>query len=138
MKKSLFFGIILIIIATLVLAGCGEKKDYTEFAQCLTDEGAVMYGAFWCPHCIDQKESFGDAWEEVNYIECSLPDRSGQTQVCKDADIQGYPAWQFVDDTLIPAELANRKSSGPNWEIRIAGEITLKQLGTITGCQLPE
>ena len=28
------------------------------FAQCLTAKGAQMYGAWWCPHCADQKELF--------------------------------------------------------------------------------
>ncbi|MEK7133297.1 MAG: hypothetical protein AAB771_01260, partial [Patescibacteria group bacterium] len=30
-----------------------------EFTQCLKDKGAVFYGAFWCPHCQNQKAMFG-------------------------------------------------------------------------------
>ena len=30
-----------------------------SFAQCLTSKGMKMYGAWWCPHCAEQKESFG-------------------------------------------------------------------------------
>ncbi|MEK9176664.1 MAG: hypothetical protein AAB923_00015, partial [Patescibacteria group bacterium] len=29
------------------------------FAQCLKDNGAVFCGAYWCPHCQNQKKLFG-------------------------------------------------------------------------------
>ena len=43
----------------LVLSGCSSKaesKEVEEFAKCLTENGAVMYGAFWCPHCSRTKK----------------------------------------------------------------------------------
>lgn len=44
---------------------------------------------------------FGDSIEFVNYIECSLPERGGQTQICKDAGIKMYPTWEFKDDKRV-------------------------------------
>src|ERR1041385_8352379 len=44
-----------------------------SFAQCVSAKGARMYGAWWCPHCADQKELFGFAFQYVNYVECSPP-----------------------------------------------------------------
>ena len=39
-----------------------ESKEYLEkLAKFMTNEGMVLYGAYWCPHCKDQKELFGDA-----------------------------------------------------------------------------
>jgi thiol-disulfide isomerase/thioredoxin len=75
---------------------------YTEFAQCLTDKGAKFYGAFWCPHCAEQKELFGDAVEKLPYVECSTPDKQNQTQVCIDAGVKSYPTWVFADGKTHP------------------------------------
>ena len=64
------------------------NKNFDEFAKCLTQKGAVMYGAVWCPHCIEQKAAFGDSFKYINYVEC--PDN---TQLCIDKGISGYPTW---------------------------------------------
>ena len=91
---------------------------YDSFAQCLSNKGVKMYGAWWCPHCKTQKDLFGSSFKYVNYVECSTPDGNAQLQVCKDAGIEGYPTWEFADDS--------RKS----------GEISLDQLSLQTGCPL--
>lgn len=70
--------------------------DYDTFATCLADAGATFYGAFWCPHCQDQKELLNDS-DTVPYVECSTPDGESQTQVCIDAGITSYPTWRFAD-----------------------------------------
>jgi thiol-disulfide isomerase/thioredoxin len=86
-------------------------------AQCLTDNGAKMYGASWCPHCAAQKKDFGDAFEKVTYVECAIPgDPQDQTQPCKDAKIVGYPTWVFADGS------------------RVSGEQTLEDLAAKAGC----
>jgi glutaredoxin len=79
-----------------------------------------MYGAFWCPHCLRQKELFGNSFDKINYVECSLPDKSDQTQVCKDAKIESYPTWEFADGS------------------RATGERTLEELGNKAGCAVTE
>jgi glutaredoxin len=90
---------------------------YDMFAQCLTDNGVSMYGAFWCPHCKEQKEMFGSSAKYVDYVECSTPDRSDQTQICKDANIDGYPTWILQDGTRIEGktslEILSEKSDCP-------------------------
>jgi hypothetical protein len=119
MKKKYWIigSIVLIIILFFALNG-SSTGQYDEFAQCLTTKEAKMFGAFWCPHCQDQKKLFGSSWKYINYIECSSPDRSSQLQICKVANIEGYPTWEFQDGT------------------RISGLVTLKQLSSITGCPL--
>ncbi len=77
-----------------------------------------MYGAYWCQHCNSQKEMFGESWHHINYIECSLPNRAGQTQICADAGVKAYPTWEFNDGS------------------RIEGGMTLLQLAQKTGCSL--
>jgi len=95
------------------------KGKYDSFAQCIKSSGATFYGAFWCPHCQNEKKLFGDAVQFLPYVECSTPDGSAQLQVCKDASIQNYPTWVFKDGS------------------RLVGEVPLSQLAEKTGCTLP-
>jgi hypothetical protein len=98
----------------------GEHK-HDAFARCLTNRGAKMYGAWWCPHCIEEKEKFAASFEYAPYVECGIKgDARGQAQVCKDEKIKGYPTWQFP----------------PTGE-RVERVFTLQELSDRTGCPLP-
>lgn len=106
MKKSdgiLLTSVIVLILGFVIFifSKVTQPGVYNSFAQCLTEKGATFYGAFWCPHCQEQKQLFGKSISEVNYVECSTPDGSNQTQECKDKDIKGYPTWIFADNTVI-------------------------------------
>ena len=89
------------------------------FAKCVSSKGAKMYGAWWCPHCADQKEMFGYAFQFVNYTECSPPGQRTQNDVCKQAGIKSYPTWQFSDGS------------------HADGALHLQALSEKTGCRLP-
>jgi uncharacterized membrane protein len=59
--------------------------------------GAQMYGAFWCSHCLDQKEAFGaEAMAAFPYVEC-FPGgwRAGEEMApaCAAAAVKGFPTW---------------------------------------------
>ena len=69
----------------------------TELAKCIGARGAKFYGAFWCPHCADQKEKFGDAMQFIDYIECDPQGENGQPELCMEADITSYPTWIFAN-----------------------------------------
>lgn len=90
----------------------------TEFAQCLTTKGVTMYGAWWCPHCQNQKELFGDSFSFITYIECASKENLDK-KTCERAGIQGFPTWIFADGS------------------RHAGELPLKALSDKTQCPLP-
>src|SRR5678809_570719 len=85
-------------IALLLLAAFGtayyfgyrkSAHKYDAFARCLTDRQVKMYGAYWCPHCAEQKEMFGESFALAPYVECGVAgDRRAEQQVCKDAGIQ--------------------------------------------------
>ncbi|MDD2807526.1 MAG: thioredoxin domain-containing protein [Patescibacteria group bacterium] len=109
-------------VAALVLAGFAlllsqpnQPANYDSLAQCLTDKGAVMYGAAWCSHCQAQKKDFGDAFRLINYVEC--PD---QTELCLAKNISGYPTWIFSDGS------------------RLEGAQSLADLSAKTACALPK
>jgi len=120
---GLFIGLALIVASfALFFIFSNSNNDipgqYDEFAKCLTESNLKMYGAYWCPHCQDQKETFGNSWKLVNYIECSLPNNAGRTVACAQAGIQSYPTWEL-----------------PNGE-RVLGYQSLEQLSEYSGCNL--
>ncbi|KAK1325385.1 hypothetical protein QJS10_CPA01g00313 [Acorus calamus] len=73
-------------------------------AKHLNSIGAKMYGAFWCSHCIEQKQMFGrEAVKLLNYVEC-FPDGAGKgrkmTKECTAAGLEGFPTWLIKDQVL--------------------------------------
>ena len=92
---------------------------YTAFARCISQTSTTFYGAFWCPHCHNQKNEFGDAAQYLPYVECSQPDGVHEMQVCIDKGVAHYPTWFFPDGS----------SS--------TGEQSLQTLSAKTGCALP-
>jgi hypothetical protein len=98
--------------------GKGGKLD--TFATCLKDKGVKFYGAFWCPHCANQKALFGKSVAFLPYVECSNPDGKTQNDLCNKANITGYPTWEFPD--------GHREN----------GEQTLAKLSELSSCQLPQ
>lgn len=112
-----------VIIGALFLAGCsdGIGDRYVSFAQCLVDKKAVFYGAYWCPHCADQKAMFGrQAMKNVPYVECDRRGSNAEPELCAQKKIEGYPTWEFADGS------------------RISGTVPLEKLAEKTACELPQ
>jgi len=65
-------------------------------AKHLKQIGAKEYGAFWCPHCHDQKQLFGkQAFAEIDYVECDPKGFNSRTELCRAAKIEGFPTWEI-------------------------------------------
>jgi uncharacterized membrane protein len=62
-------------------------------ARHLREQGAVMYGAYWCPHCTEQKALFGDAAKDVPYVECAKDAVNGRPDLCEKAGVKSFPTW---------------------------------------------
>ena len=127
MKKVIYIIVTLAVIGGVVwlIATPGKPGQYDDFAKCLGEKGAIFYGAFWCPHCQNQKALFGKSAKLLPYVECSTPDGQGVLQVCKDAGITGYPTWH------IPV-------AGTTTPVVLNGEISLEILAEKTSCVLPQ
>lgn len=99
MNKWTVILILLLAIGLIgFLASLPDKPgEYDVLAQQITESEVHFYGAFWCPHCQEQKAQFGKSARLLPYIECSTPDGKGQLQVCKDLNITTYPTWIFAD-----------------------------------------
>ena len=67
-----------------------------KFAKFLNNKGIIMYSAYWCPHCHDQKELFGkEATEQLTIIECAKDGQNNQYELCQAKEIEGFPSWEI-------------------------------------------
>ena len=65
-------------------------------AEHLTSSGAVMYSAYWCPHCHEQKELFGkQASDQLNVVECAPDGENNQADLCRSKGLEGFPSWEI-------------------------------------------
>ena len=93
------------------------EGKYDALAMCLSDKGMSMYGAYWCPHCANQKEMFGSSFKYVSYIECDPKGDNANPQLCQEKGVEGYPTWIY---------------EGQKYE----GEMTLQKISDISGCNI--
>jgi uncharacterized membrane protein/glutaredoxin len=88
-------------------------------ADHLSASGAVMYSAWWCPHCHDQKQLFGkEAAARLKVIECAPDGRNSQKELCDAKKIEGFPTWEIngrLDSGVKPLQELARLSgyAGP-------------------------
>ena len=119
-KKLVLGSIIIVLFAAAYVAGWYRRNHhYDSFAKCLATKQAKMYGLYWCPHCIDQKEMFGKSFQYVPYVECAIKGSREMAAECKAAGAKNFPSWQF--------------EGGPLRE----GVLSLEALSDRTGCSLP-
>jgi hypothetical protein len=119
-KKTLIYGVVLILLAGAFIAGRHYRDHkYDAFAQCLASKQAKMYGLYWCPHCIEQKEMFAQSFHYVPYVECAIKGSKEEAPECKVAGVKLFPSWQFAGEP--PKE----------------GVLSLEALSDKTGCSLP-
>lgn len=119
-SKIITAVLIVAAFAAVIYLGLRKRGNRLDaFAKCIASKQAKMYGAYWCPHCADQKEMFGSSFQYVPYVECGVPGSRDEGPLCKDAGIKHFPTWQFADGE------------------RQEGTLPLQSLGTKTGCGLP-
>ena len=120
-KIATIAAVVLLLAAIVGFALYKHSHRYDAFARCLADKKVLMYGAYWCPHCVEQKEKFAASFKFAPYVECGVQgDLRAEQQVCKDADIKHFPTWQFP----------------PTGE-RVERVLSLENLSERTGCSLP-
>ncbi|MCH8329211.1 MAG: hypothetical protein IIB81_02350 [Nanoarchaeota archaeon] len=90
-KKIILISIISIVFV-LIIGGIGfsymnslKPGPLDDFAQCLTEKGAVMYGATWCKYTQGQKAMFGNSMKFIDYRDFS-----------ENPEVKITPTW-FID-----------------------------------------
>jgi len=118
----------IIIIAVLIVVAFAAvvyfvRKNHVgrldDFAKCLTAKQAKMYGAYWCPHCDEQKDMFDASFKYAPYVECGIKGSRALQPICTEVGIKRFPTWIFPDGT------------------RVEGKQELEFLSDKTGCALP-
>lgn len=87
-----------VIAASLILLKSKQTQKISpvsldNFAKCLAVKNITMYGADWCPHCQNEKKSFGESFKYVPYVECPK-----EPKLCLEKGIEGYPTWILPGD----------------------------------------
>lgn len=112
-------GVLVLLLGAYFAAWYYRNHKYDSFAKCLAARDAKMYGLYWCPHCIEQKEKFGASFRYVPYVECGIKGSRELAPACKIAGVKLFPSWQFGMEA--PKE----------------GVLSLEALSDKTGCSLP-
>lgn len=81
--------------------------------------GAKMYGTYWCSSCQWQQQQFGEAFSQINYIECDPAGANARPDLCAQAGITAFPTWELNGQLYRPgafnlerlAELSGYKGS---------------------------
>jgi hypothetical protein len=114
-----------VAVAVVCLApasfSAADKAKLDDFARCLGQKKSVMYGAFYCDHCKEQKDLFGDSAQYLPYVECVEKGTRKVTEQCKTLGIRRTPTWIFEE-------------SGERVEGKV---LSLQELSQKSGCRLP-
>lgn len=123
--KTVASGLILVTALHFFYAGswgrgtAQENPQFRGLAEHLAKVDAKFYGAYWCPHCQEQKELFGASAHRLPYIECSPQGRQGPpATICNVAGVRVFPTW-FIN--------------GQRYE----GVLSLQELARISGLKEP-
>ena len=84
-------------------------------AQFVRESGAVIYTAYWCPHCARHREVWGrQAWAQLQTVECAPQGYQAQPQLCgigkggrrgrKAPEITGFPTWVLGNGQALAGE----------------------------------
>lgn len=144
----------LFILATLFVVAFGGyfilrpagQANYYDFAECLAEKNATMYGFDACPHCNAQKALIGKKAfkQEIDnkgfYVRCR-PENEARQKLGPRADKLSTVKPLTADTTQREACSMNVGRGTPTWIIdgkKYAGEQSLGNLSKATGCPLPE
>jgi len=88
-----------------------------SLAKHLTANNIILYNAYWCPHCHDQKEMFGkDAVKELLLVECAADGINSQAELCKQKGITGYPSWEIQGEIKSGVKSLNELADVSNYK----------------------
>ena|SRR3989338_2352468 len=63
-------AVIVLSIAAYSIYSMGKPGQYDNFAKCLAEKGAIMYGALdWCKYTQAQRAMFDNSFKYLNYHE---------------------------------------------------------------------
>lgn len=95
-KKYFFIGgiALIIIFSSLTVYSLVKKPgNYDDFAKCLTEKGAVIYGNDFCHYTQNQLGFFGSSKKYLNYVKCF-----DNKILCDEKGIEITPTWEINEN----------------------------------------
>ena len=114
-RKYVLISMIVLIIVFSVAAVYSYSQragEYDDFAKCLTEKGAVVYGNDFCSYTGKQLNYFGKSDKYLDYVKCA-----GNQVLCDAKGITLTPTWEI---------------DGKMYE----GVQTFEKLSGLTGCEI--
>lgn len=108
---SLF--ILIVLFSSMTIYSYAKKPGkYNDFAKCLTEKGAVIYGNDYCSYTNIQLNFFGKSKEYLNYIKCA-----DNEKLCNEKSVKTTPTWEIDGKMYEQVQ-------------------TFEKLSAITGCEI--
>ena len=66
MRKIITGALIVAAFAVVIYLALHKRESRLDgFAKCVAAKQAKMYGAYWCPHCAEQKEMYESSFKYI-------------------------------------------------------------------------
>jgi len=113
-KYFIWFAIVLIVVLIGLSINTQMKKsgEFDDFAKCLTEKGAIIYGNDYCSYTIKQLNFFGKSQKLLNYVKCI-----NNEGLCNSKGVDITPTWEINGETY-------------------SGVKTFEDLSSYSGCDL--
>ena len=113
-KYILIFMIGLIFIFSIMIIYSYSQRhgEYDNFAKCLTEKGAVIYGNDFCSYTGKQLNFFGKSEKYLNYVKCI-----NNQDLCDSKGITLTPTWEINNSMYKSVQ-------------------TFEKLSSLTGCEI--
>ncbi len=116
-KKRVKILGILFVVAIIAFAISSfirfENTKYDSFAGCLTEKDFIFYGSSDTKGTTIQKETFGDSFDKIKYINCIE-----ELQKCKNEKIVTVPSWKTINTIYEGPQSLEELSGLSNCSIR--------------------
>lgn len=92
-KKYFVIGalaLIVVLFSYSFYARAQKPGEYDNFAKCLTEKGAIIYGNDFCQYTNKQMNYFGKSKKNLNYIKCI-----DNKELCDQKGIKQTPTWEI-------------------------------------------
>lgn len=115
LKKHFLIGAVIIAIAIFIFTlyiRAGKPGQFDDFAKCLTEKGAVIYGNDFCQYTTKQLNMFGKSDKYLNYVKCVE-----NKDLCDSKGVKITPTWEINGKVYEGAQEFERLSELSGCEI---------------------
>lgn len=79
-----------VLLSYTVYVRAQRPGQYNDFAKCLTEKGAVIYGNDFCSYTAKQLNFFGKSKEYLDYVKCI-----DNQELCDSKGVRTTPTWEI-------------------------------------------